>query len=264
MSNRNIEGTFYGADTPENVLAKYLESHNNLYDQSRYRVTADFICQRMPLEKMHVLEIGCGGGIWSSFFVGKVAQLTSVDIRPHVIEAANLYVSMNNPILMKDNIRWFAGDIKDYPHNGKFDLVFLKDVIEHIQEDEEFIRGIAQRVNEKGFIYIATQNASSLNYLVEGLLYQKLIYGNKDWCGWDPTHVRFYDPKRLRTLARKTGFNIVAWHGMYHLPYRFLSRRIFKRVIEHKVFHWIEMHMGDRWPFSQTGWAIGVLLQRGD
>jgi 2-polyprenyl-6-hydroxyphenyl methylase/3-demethylubiquinone-9 3-methyltransferase len=262
MSNLNIDFSFYRDDSPETVLAKYLESYKNLYDQSRYDVTASFICRHVSLQDIHVLDVGCGGGMWSSFFASRAAKVTSTDIRPHVVDAAKLYVSRDQSLSNKHNIHWFAGDIVNYPYEEKFDLVFLKDVIEHVEEEVKFIQEIAQRVSEKGLIYIATQNALSLNYLVEGA-YETMINGNKSWCGWDPTHIRFYNPGKLMTLARTAGFRTVAWHGMYHLPYRFVSHLVFKKLVESKAFHWIERYLGEMWPFSQTGWAIGVLMQRG-
>jgi hypothetical protein len=49
---------------------------------------------------------------------------------------------------------------------------------------------------------------------------------------------------------------------MYHLPYRFISRLLRGKVVEHNAFHWIENVADDKWPFSMTGWALGCLLRR--
>lgn len=36
------------------------------------------------------------------------------------------------------------------------------------------------------------------------------------------------------------------------------------KVTEHCVLHVLEIVLGRRWPFSRTGWAIGVLLRQTD
>ena len=52
--------------------------------------------------------------------------------------------------------------------NKKFDLVFAKDVIEHIDNDNSFLKNIYSRLIDNGLILINTQNNLCLNYLLQG------------------------------------------------------------------------------------------------
>jgi len=252
--------SFYKVASCEETINAYLDSYNNLYDKMRLLLTKRFLQRHLSLASMNVLEIGCGGGIWSVYFGDKVASLTCCDLRSHVVKAAKYYALQQLPLKHAQRLNWFTGDIHQHPSCGVYDFVFLKDVVEHVQDDLSLMQTIALHLKSGGFLYLSTQNCLSLNYLIEGM-YNRLL-GNKNWCGWDPTHLRFYNFRLLKALARKSGFRVVAWHGMYHIPYRFISRLICKRVIAHKALHVIENFFGEWWPFSKTGWAIGLLLNK--
>lgn len=39
-----------------------------------------------------MLEVGCGGGVWTKYFVSRGASVTVVEKELHLIEAARLYL----------------------------------------------------------------------------------------------------------------------------------------------------------------------------
>lgn len=252
---------FYKSDSPERVLSNYLKSCDTIYDRARNHETSKFLQRHLDLCDMSVLEVGCGGGLWSVFFSEKAASLTCCDIREHVVAAAKLHISQQLGEEKVANINWLAGDIRQHYYREGYNLIFLKDVLEHVEDDFSFLRCLTLLLKPGGYIYIATQNRCSLNYLIEGGYYR--IRGQKDYRGWDPTHIRLYESDSLTTLGRQCGLRPVAWHGMYHnIPYRFLSRLFLHRLVERDYFHYIERLLGMRWPFSRTGWAIGVLMKK--
>jgi len=252
--------SMYSMNSPEEILRVYLESQNNLYDKTRIRNTKSFLVHHLPLEAMNVLEIGCGGGLWSAFFAHHASAVTCCDIREHIVEAAKIHVFRSVDPLSRGKIRWVAGNIMEREFPESFDFAFLKDVLEHVDDDLAFMNRLSDLLTPGGYLYIATQNSLSLNYLFERFYYN--LRGHRNWCGWDPTHLRFYQPRSLKSLARKSRFRATSWHGMYHFPYRFISRLLFHEVREHDMFHIIENIGGEYWPFSRCGWSIGVLLRK--
>lgn len=252
--------TFYPERPPAGALDAYLASLNNLYDRTRAVITKWFLRRHLRLKALHVLEVGCGGGAWSCHFAARAASLTAGDIRPHLVEAAKLNVSRSLSAERAAAVHWFAGDIAAHTFATQFDFIFLKDVIEHVADDRAFLRRLAGQLKPGGRLYLSTQNAFSLNYLIEGAYLR--LRGNRNWRGWDTTHLRFYTPGKLKKLAADCGLRPVAWHSVYQFPHRFLTRLICRRIIEHRALYLPDLILHARWPFSRTGWALGVMLER--
>jgi hypothetical protein len=180
-----------------------------------------------------------------------------------LIEAARFYFRREG--LPLSNVDFKSGDASEMTSEKKFDLVFAKDILEHIHEDGKFLRRVVSHLDSQGFIFISTQNSFSLNYLVEKN-YQHLIKGQKNWMGWDPAHVRFYNYRALKRLLQNKGMRPVKWVAMYHVPYRFFAIRprilhIFESRIG-KLLHILELAAGGRFPINILGWNIAVLAKK--
>lgn len=141
----------------------------------------------------------------------------------------------------------------------KFDLVFAKDVIEHIKDDERFLRNMNHHLNDNGLIVINSQNSWRLNYLIQGSYH--LLKDDKDWCGWAnrPTHVRFYNVKSLKRKLKNAGFKSIKWFGSYYFPYRIITERLGINKTILRPFCLAELvGLYDKILFSIIGWGIGV------
>jgi len=143
----------------------------------------------------------------------------------------------------------------------RFDLIFAKDVIEHIEEDTAFLKNMNEHLKKNGLLLINTQNSFSLNYLIEGGW--AFLRRNKNWGGWDSTHIRFYTPWILKEKLHIAGCKIIKRFGCYHFFFCFISRRLIGKVWENKIFHLLEiLGLYDKLPFKVTGWGLGVLAKK--
>lgn len=245
-----MEKAFYDAETPEEAIAIYFRGHDNLYDRTKEKVIEDALLSTIRFwDSLKILEVGPGGGIWTEFFIKQGADVTCVDLCEQILKG-------NKKLHPK--AKFILGDATTVTLNEKFDLIFAKDIIEHIEDDISFLENMNRHLRTGGTLFINTQNSFSLNYLVEGSW--NFLIGNKKWCGWDPTHVRFYTSKSLKEKLEMTGFETTKWFGSYYFPYRFLSLFILNKLVEHKSFHFIEMlRLYDRFPFNVMGWNIGAV-----
>lgn len=100
-----------------------------------------------------VLEIGCGeGGNLLPFLEAGCRRITGIDISAGKIDNARKFYSA---ISNGEAIEFIAADIYDSATLGKFDLVMMRDVLEHIHDQERFIGFVRAFVAAGGILFIA-------------------------------------------------------------------------------------------------------------
>jgi 2-polyprenyl-6-hydroxyphenyl methylase/3-demethylubiquinone-9 3-methyltransferase len=134
----------------------------------------------------------------------------------------------------------------------------MKDVIEHVPDDEELLQATRRLLVPGGRLVVSTQNALSMNFIIEGT-YQRLLRRNSSWCGWDPTHLRFYTPMSLDRKLKRAGFKSTNWRSVYLIPYKLpgwlISGREFLRI---DALSWIDRALGGVFPYNRLGWNFVV------
>jgi 2-polyprenyl-3-methyl-5-hydroxy-6-metoxy-1,4-benzoquinol methylase len=245
------EKSFYQAGTAEEALKIYYQSELEVYAQIKNQIIETVTKKNLKPHFLKVLEVGAGGGIWTDFFIKRGAVITCIDICKTILEG--------NAIL-HPSAKFVLGDATNIQLGEKFDLIFAKDVIEHIKDDEKFLKNMNRHLKDQGFIIINTQNSFSLNFLIQGGYH--FLRGNRNWLGWDPTHFRFYNVISLKKKLSASGFKPIKWFGSYYFPYRILSDRLGKWA-DSKIFCFIELWgFCFKFPFNILGWNIGVLARK--
>jgi 2-polyprenyl-6-hydroxyphenyl methylase / 3-demethylubiquinone-9 3-methyltransferase len=243
------EKSFYQAETTEEALEIYFRLDDELYGRTK-NATIMGVLSRLyddaAWSSLRILEVGPGGGIWTDFFLRKGATVTCVDICKPVLDGN---------ALLHPSAKFILCDATVVDIGERFDFIFAKDVIEHIENDQQFLRNMRNHLNDEGLILLNTQNSLCLNYLLQGGYHY--LKGTKGWCGWDPTHVRFYNMISLRKKLVENNFRIKGWFGSYYVPYRPLGENVgrFCCFIERGGLYKIL-------PFSVIGWNIGVVAQK--
>lgn len=142
--------------------------HQRLY--KAYVVAKDYV-------KGNVLEVGCGEGRGVDVLINQSDSFTAVDKIEALIQKLSekfpqgKFMSMNIPPL---------GGLKD----NTYDFVVSFQVIEHIQNDELYLREIHRVLKPGGTALLTTPN-------------RKMSLTRNPW------HVREYLPQELRALATK-------------------------------------------------------------
>lgn len=101
-----------------------------------------------------VLEIGCGeGGVLRPFYE-RGCECVGVDLDQPRIDLAHAFlkdeIASGHMLIMNQNV-YEEDFLKKY--TGYFDLIILKDVIEHIHGQEDFIPFMKKLLKEKGQIF---------------------------------------------------------------------------------------------------------------
>jgi SAM-dependent methyltransferase len=114
-----------------------------------------FIEECFPiLPQFRIMEIGCGEGGVLQPFLERGCSCVGVDIEPSRIALAKSYLGS---YLNSGCLRLISKDIYDLDllgeFQGYFDLIILKDAIEHIPQQEKIMEYLKQLINDKGQIF---------------------------------------------------------------------------------------------------------------
>ncbi len=135
-------------------------------DKGRYflmqkEVASDYIISYLKdlgigNEKMHVLEIGCAEAGVLSAFLDEGHTGVGIELSEGRVKLAQQFlkeeISNGQVEIVQKNIYDIDPD-KDL--DRKFDLIILKDVIEHIPEQERFIPALRKFLNPGGKVFFA-------------------------------------------------------------------------------------------------------------
>jgi SAM-dependent methyltransferase len=103
---------------------------------------------------MRVLEIGCAEAGVLKAFTDRGCEAVGVELEESRLELARNYLRAE---LEKGQIRFISRDIYKIDAqadlNGRFDIIVLKDVIEHIHGQEKLIAWMKQLLNPGGMVF---------------------------------------------------------------------------------------------------------------
>ena len=102
------------------------------------------VLKRNKLDKMTVLDIGCGGGLISEGLSKLGATVTGIDFIKENINVAKKHAKINNL-----QINYILKNFEDEKINYKFDVVIILEVLEHLNDWEFFLKKIRKNLKKK-------------------------------------------------------------------------------------------------------------------
>jgi 2-polyprenyl-6-hydroxyphenyl methylase / 3-demethylubiquinone-9 3-methyltransferase len=238
----------------EKALQAYMEQQQKAYS----RIKNTFITELLGnFHHKRFLDYGCGPGMFLGHAVQSGAsQVVGIDIEETVLSTARYFTEKQG---IADACAFLLSDqFPAFSPGTLFDAILLKDVVEHVEDDQSLLNSAAKAMAPDGILVISTQNALSLNYLIEGT-YQRILRGATDWYGWDPTHLRFYTPQKLKNKLHQAGLKCIAWRSVYLIPHKIpaplSSGRHFYRM---ESLTRIDSLLGRFFPWNRFGWNIMV------
>lgn len=234
-------------------MAAYLRG-GDAYNLAKVHMFEQFLGQ--DLTGKTVLDYGGGAGCMSVRCAERGARVTLVDAEPNALETAKMLAARHG---VAERIHTICDEAFPSALLGeRFEVIILKDVVEHIADDEALLRGFARCQPQGGQLLVSTHSRWSLNFLVEGA-YKRWWCGEKNWLGWDPTHLRFYTPRSLKRLLRRAGYRARRWWGVYIIPYNIASWLVLgRRQVQLDGLHKFDLWLGDLFPFNRLGWNVVV------
>lgn len=144
-----------------------------------YKHKADFkerlqvwstLIERYSNPAFHVLDIGCGSGIFSKFAADKNATVTGVDASPEMIRLCN-DKKLDSGI---ENVNFLQGNILslDEMSLSKANLIICSSLLEYLEDIERGLDMLVSLLLEDGVLIISLPNRRSLFRKLEPVIYR--------------------------------------------------------------------------------------------
>ena len=162
--------------------------------------------KKKPLQKINILDIGCGGGLLSEPMARLGANVTGIDASDKNIKIAKLHAKKN-----KLNINYFCSSPEKLKIKKKFDVILNMEIIEHVEDINFFIKSCSKLLKKNGLMFVATLNKTLKSYVfaIIGAEYvlRWLPIGTHDW-------EKFVKPEDLKNILSKNNLKIEKIDGM--------------------------------------------------
>ena len=123
----------------------------------RTGLIADQPDRLLPLDGRKVLDVGCGGGLLAEPLCRLGAEMTAIDASQGAIDVAKAHAVSQGLSITYQNmpIERLANATK---MQEKFDLIYASEIIEHVNNRNQFLRSMQHLLKADGVIIFTTIN----------------------------------------------------------------------------------------------------------
>jgi 2-polyprenyl-6-hydroxyphenyl methylase / 3-demethylubiquinone-9 3-methyltransferase len=162
--------------------------------------------KQKPLDKINILDIGCGGGLLSEPMTRLGANVTGIDASNKNINIAKLHAKKSNL-----RINYLCTSPEKLKIQKKFDVILNMEIVEHVEDINFFINSCSKLLKKNGLMFVATLNKTLKSYMfaIIGAEYvlRWLPIGTHDW-------EKFVKPEDLKKILNKNNLKLEKLDGM--------------------------------------------------
>ena len=162
--------------------------------------------KKKPLDKINILDIGCGGGLLSEPMTRLGANVTGIDASNKNINIAKHHAKKN-----KLKINYIYSSPEKLKIKKKFDVILNMEIVEHVDDVNFFINSCSKLLKKNGLMFVATLNKTLKSYMfaIIGAEYvlRWLPIGTHDW-------EKFVKPEDLKNILHKNNLKLEKLNGM--------------------------------------------------
>ena len=162
--------------------------------------------KKKPLDKINILDIGCGGGLLSEPMTRLGANITGIDASSKNINIAKHHAKKNNL-----KINYICSSPEKLKIKKKFDVILNMEIVEHVDDINFFINSCSKLLKKNGLMFVATLNKTLKSYMfaIIGAEYvlRWLPIGTHDW-------EKFVKPEDLKNILHKNNLKLAKLDGM--------------------------------------------------
>ena len=163
--------------------------------------------KKKPLEKINILDVGCGGGLLSEPMHRLGANVTGIDASNKNIKIAKLHAKKN-----KLKIDYLCSSPEKLKINKKFDVILNMEIVEHVEDVQFFLKSCSGLLKKNGLMFVATINKTLKSYMfaIVGAEYvlRWLPIGTHEW-------EKFVKPEDIKNILKKYNLILNNLDGMH-------------------------------------------------
>jgi SAM-dependent methyltransferase len=161
----------------------------NPVDVERLKKTVEYVAKTLTDKQARVLDVGCANGamLGALKYLGYL-HLNGIDPSPVSAENAK----------QRYDIVVYEGSLSNPPQDiGRFDLVILSHVLEHVKELKQALNHVRELQPDKGFLYVEVPDASR---------YADFVYS--PFQDFNIEHINHFSLYSLTRLLQTCGFHV--------------------------------------------------------
>jgi len=120
-----------------------------------------YVADRVRLQGVRVLDVGCGGGILSEALARAGAKVVAIDLAPAVLDVARLHLHESGVAV---DYREVAVEALAAEMPGAFDVVTCMEMLEHVPDPASVVAACATLLKPGGKLFLSTLNRTPLAF----------------------------------------------------------------------------------------------------
>ena len=170
-----------------------------------------YIAEKINLDKLAVLDIGCGGGILAESLTKLGAKVTAIDLSDGPLNVAKIRAQKMNMDINYQKIS--SSELLD--QKERFDVITCLEMLEHVPDPGEIVADCAKLLKPKGHVFFSTinRNLKSMMLAIFGAEYilNILPRGTHDY-------EKLIKPSELKQYIDEANLELKEIKGMLYLP----------------------------------------------
>jgi len=164
--------------------------------------------QYNDISNLEILDVGCGGGLIATPLAAQGFNVTAIDALQGNIETATSYAMENNV-----KVNYLKSTIEELEKDKQYDVVICLEVLEHVENVQQFMLNLVKHIKPNGMAIISTINRTKKAYLL-GIIAAEYILG------WVPKNThdysKFLKPSEIYEMLTDTDVEIKELKGLVY------------------------------------------------